>query len=461
MELKLNESSILAKFVAETRYEDLPFRVLKMTKLSLLDALGVTLAASGQSGECQPFIDLAIDSGGKKESTIIGFHDQVPAPMAAFANGSMAHALDFEDTHDEALVHPNAASIPAALAVAEALGGISGKEFIVALAVGSDITSRLGLALKKDPIEFGWYMPPILNTFGAAAATGKLLKLNPQQVLDAFSLALCQATCSAELVHSPHTVIRAVRDAFSAKAGVISALLAEKGVAGFEQPMEGQAGLFRLYAREEYDLSRMIKELGKTFEGANISFKPWPCCRGTHPFLETALRCLDDNDLEPTDIDSLKIITSPSPLQKALCEPLERKRNPRTAIDAKFSIPFVVATTLEHGEVKLKHFSRDALQDGKVLSLAKLVTLEVDETLPEGRGTLAIRSKGRIFREETPEFAYGHPLNPMGMDDTIKKFLDCVGYSRKKIARESQQRLIEAVLNLEDQDNICTIADHL
>jgi 2-methylcitrate dehydratase PrpD len=460
LELKLNESSILAKYVAGIRYEDLPSRVVKTTKMSLLDALGITLAASGQSVECQPFVELAIDSGGKKESTIIGFHDQVPAPMAAFANGSMAHALDFEDTHDEALVHPNAASIPAALAIAEALG-IGGKEFIVALAVGSDITSRLGLALKKDPIEFGWYMPPIFNAFGAAAATGNLLKLNPQQVLDAFSLALCQATCSAELVHSPHTVIRGVRDAFSAKAGLISALLAEKGVPGFEHPMEGPAGLFRLYAREEYDLSRMIKELGETFEGANISFKLWPCCRGTHSFLEAALRCLGDNDLDPMDIDSLKIITSPSPLQRALCKPLERKRNPQTAIDAKFSIPFVVATTLIYGEVKLKHFSRDALEDKKVLTMAERVTLEVDEKLPEGRGAIVIRSKGRNIREETPEFAYGHPRNPMSTDDTINKFLDCVGYSRKKIPYESQQRLIEAVLNLEDQDNIRAITDCL
>ena len=457
----MNESSLLAKHVAGTKYEDLPIHVVKTTKMSLLDALGVTLAASGQSVECQAFVDLAIESGGKKESTIIGFQVQVPAPMAAFANGSMAHALDFEDTHDEALVHPNAASIPAALAVAEALGNVSGKDFLVALAVGSDITSRLGLALKKDPIEFGWYMPPILNAFGAAAATGKLLRLNPQEVLDTFSLTLCQATCSAELVHSPHTVIRGIRDAFSTKAGVISAFLAEKGVIGFEHPMEGSAGLFRLYAREEYDLARMINNLGEIFEGANISFKLWPCCRGTHPFLEAALKCLGDNALDPMDIDSLKIITSPSPLQKALCEPLEQKRNPRTVIDAKFSIPFVVSTTLVYGEVKLKHFSQEALEDKKVLTMAKRITLEVDKNLPEGKGALWIGLKGGNIREETPEFTYGHPQNPMSTDDTINKFLDCVGYSRKKIPHKSQERLIEAILNLENMDNISNITDYL
>ena len=161
------------------------------------------------------------------------------------------------------------------------------------------------------------------------------------------------------------------------------------------------------------------------------------------------------------DIDSIKIITSPSPLQRALCEPLEQKRNPQTAIDAKFSIPFVVATTLVHGEVKLKHFRQEALEDEKVLTMAKRITLEVDKTLPEGRGALRIGSKGRHYKEETPEFVYGHPQNPMTTEDTVNKFLDCVGYSRKKISKRSQQRLIEAVLNLEDLDDIRALTEYL
>jgi len=128
----MNESAILAQYVANTVYEDLPAKAVEMTKMSLLDALGVTLAAGGLCAECEAFVEIARESGGKKESTILGFGDQVPAHMAAFANGAMAHALDFEDAHDLALVHPNAATVPAALAIAESIGNVNGKDFITA-----------------------------------------------------------------------------------------------------------------------------------------------------------------------------------------------------------------------------------------------------------------------------------------------------------------------------------------
>jgi len=319
----------------------------------------------------------------------------------------------------------------------------------------------LGLALKRDPIEFGWYMPPILNAFGATAAAGKLLKLNAKQFLDAFSLALCQATCSAELTRNPKTVVRAVRDAFSAKTGVVSALLAEMGVRGFEHPFEGQAGLFRLYARDEYDPSLLTNGLGRTFEGANVSFKPWPCCRGTHPFLEAAIKFLEGGQVEGWEVEKIVVTISSSPSQRVLCEPLERKRRPKTTIDAKFSIPFVLATALVHGDVRLRHFSCEALEDKRVLSLADRVVIEVDKGLPAGKGILEFRSGGRIIKEQTPDFVYGHPMNPMSLEEVIKKFTDCAGYSKRRISREAQERIIERILDLEEQDDIGVITRYL
>ncbi len=118
----MNESLPLAKYICETRYEDLPTPVIAATRKSILDAVGATLAAGTLGEGCRPFIDLAIAQGGKPESTIIGFGTKVPAAMAAFANGAMAHALDFEDAHDGALMHPNAATIPTALAMSVILG---------------------------------------------------------------------------------------------------------------------------------------------------------------------------------------------------------------------------------------------------------------------------------------------------------------------------------------------------
>jgi len=457
----MKESLTLAEHIASTRYDDLPGTAVDMTKKSLLDGLGVILAAGAMGEGCQQFVSLAIAGGGKKESTIIGFDTKVPACMAAFANGSMSHALDFEDTHDEALVHPNAAAIPAALAVAESIGNVSGKQFITALALGSDIVSRLGLALNEDPIRYGWYMPPILGAFGATAAACKLLNLSPEQILDAFSLTLCQATCSAELTHSPYSVVRAIRDAFSAKTGVLSALLAERGVTGFEQPIEGKAGLFRLYAREDYDLTVLRDGLGEIFEGTNVSFKPWPSCRGTHSFIETTLQIVNTHGIKPADIEDIKLIISPSPLNRALCEPLETKRNPRTAIDAKFSIPFVVAVALVHRGVTLNHFTPQALRDPEVLEVAQKVTYELDSKLEAKEGLVELKTKHGVARLKTPEFAYGHPNNPISKESLVRKFIDCAGHSVKQIPRENLNKLIELISHLEDVKNIGEILVYL
>lgn len=139
---RMRESLLIAEYASGLTYEQISGKAVEMSKRSLLDGLGAILAAGALGEGCEAFVSMALSTGGKGESSVIGFGARLPALMAAFANGAMAHALDFEDTHDEAKVHPNAASIPAALAVADARGDVSGKELITALVLGSDITSR-------------------------------------------------------------------------------------------------------------------------------------------------------------------------------------------------------------------------------------------------------------------------------------------------------------------------------
>lgn len=457
----MKESLKLAEHIASVHYDEIPTNAADVTKKSLLDGLGVMLAAGTMGEGCQQFVNLAMAGGGEKESTIIGFDAKVPACMAAFANGSMAHALDFEDTHDGAFVHPNAAAIPAALAVAESIGSVGGKEFITALALGSDIVSRLGLVLMEDPIKYGWYMAPILGAFGATTAACKLMNLGPKQILDAFSLTLCQATCSAELTRSPHSVVRAIRDAFSAKAGVLSALLAKRGVTGFEQPIEGKAGLFRLYSRRKYDLSALTRELGETFEGANVSFKPWPSCRGTHSFIEASLQIVETHDLKLGDIEEIWLTVSPSPIDKVLCEPLAKKQSPKTAIDAKFSIPFVVAVAVVHREVTLNHFTPQGLKNPKVLEVARKVSYEVNSNLEATQGLVQIKVGHKVMSSKASKFAYGHPTNPISQESLVAKFMGCAAHSAKQIPKEDLDSAVQLILHLEDVNRIDEITEYL
>jgi 2-methylcitrate dehydratase PrpD len=457
----MNESLVLAQNVADISYENLPGKAIDAAKRSFLDALGVTLAAGTLGEGCRAFADLAMAEGGKEESTILGFGAKAPALMAALANGSMAHALDFEDAHDSAPVHPNAATIPAALAVAEAIGDVNGRQLLTALVLGSDLVCRLGLALNENPLEHGWYIPPILGAFGATAAVCKLLDLTAEQVVDAFSLTLCQATCSAELTHSPHSVVRSIRDAFSAKSGVLSALLAQRGVIGFSEPIEGEAGLFSLYARGNYDPMALTNELGRTFEGANVSFKPWPSCRGTHSYIDAALQILEEYDLKPSEIEGIKVVVSP--VNRMLCEPLESKQRPATAIDAKFSIPFVLATALLHGAVTLDDFAPQALADQEVVEMARKAAFEVDSglSLKEAvRGFVQIDTRNGTLSRRV-DLPYGHPQNPVSQEALVSKFMDCAKHSAKRISEKRLNEVVGLIANLDEVENAREITERL
>jgi 2-methylcitrate dehydratase PrpD len=450
----VKESLALAKYIFETNYEALPHAVVNVTKKALLDGIGVILGAGTLGEGCRAFVDLAIQGGGKQESTIIGFDTKVPSYMAAFANGSMAHALDFEDAHEGALVHSNAATIPAALAVAESRRVTNGKELITALTLGSDIVCRMGLALKEDLIEYGWYHPAILDAFGATAAASKLLKLTPEQILDAFSLCLCQATCSGEIVYSPKSVIRAIRESFGAKTGVLSALLAKEGIRGFDEPFEGKAGFFNLYAKGKYDPALLLKDLGTLFESANIAFKAWPSCRGTHAYVEGALAIVKENNIRLADIDSIKVVVGERSINRRLCEPLEKKQHPSVAIDAKFSIPFTVATALVHKTITLDSFTPQSLKNAEVLNMAEKVTYEIDanaERSDSVQGYTEIKLKNGETKSKKVEFVYGHPKNPIDAESLVAKFINCASHSAKQI---DTQRVIEMVMSLEDLHDV-------
>jgi len=461
----MNESLTLARYIVDTDYNKIPGNVADITKKSFLDGLGTMIAASGLGEGCQQFVNLAIKGGGKKESTIIGAHTKVPSYMAAYANGSMSHALDYENLGPSG--HPNAAAITAALAVAESIGNVSGKELTAAITLGCDIVCRLALASQQDANlshAFGWYPPSIYGTFGATTAACKLLELSPEQILDAFSLAMCQSTCSGELIFSPNGIVRAIRDAFAAKAGVLSALLAQKGIKGFEHPIEGKAGFYTMYARGKYDPHILTNDLGKAFESANVRFKPWPSCGGTHPYIAATLQIVDKYDIKPSDVEAIRfVLHSPNTM---LCEPLESKRKPSTAIDAKFSTPFCIAIALVDKRVTLGHFTPQALLDPDILEVAQKITYEIGTTTEEGadtapQGLVQIKTKHEEISSKEIEFLYGHPKNPMSQEALVAKFMDCAVYSIRRISKKNLNKVVQLILHLEDVKNIGEIVECL
>jgi 2-methylcitrate dehydratase PrpD len=410
---------------SSVRFSQLPPRTVEFARFAVLDGLGVMLAASGLSVDAVPFANLALAAGGRPQASLIGRGSRVPMAAAALANGALSHALDYEDAFDAAPTHPNASLLPAAFAICEADPSLSGADLLAAVAVGCDLVCRFALAVRQPLEAGGWYPPPIFGAFGATAAVARLLRLDAARTRDAFSLLLCQNVCPGEIKYSRDTVMRAVREAFPAQAAVNAGLLAREGTRGFEEPFEGKAGFFQLFAGGKFDPEELTRDLGRQFWIEQLSFKPWPCCRGTHAFIEAAAHLAARPGFDPAEIDAIKL--EGAEVHRMLMEPGAQRRAPRTAIDAKFSLPFTVALALHGDPVNLGSFSPEALTDQRILSLAAKTAFE---SVPRFKGQAAaggvtLKFINGLELKQDVLSAAGAPDRPLSREQLIAKFLDC------------------------------------
>jgi 2-methylcitrate dehydratase PrpD len=438
--------------LADLRYESLPVSARQAASHVLLDAAGVMLGASGLAAEIQPFVTVAAAQG-QGRSAILGTGRQTSAAMAALANGAMAHALDFEDAFDRAPGHPNASLVPALLALAQAEGPVSGERFVAALVAGCEMSCRMALALRRPMEAGGWYPPPMLAAFGAAAGAAHLLGLNAVQMRDALSLTLCSTVMPGEIKHSARTVIRAVREAFPAQAAVLAALLAHEGVSGFEAPLEGKAGFYALYAGGQFDADVLIAVPTQDFSIAELTFKPWPSCRGTHAAIELALALRQTHGFASEDIRAIEV--DHDPIQTMLTQPLDRKRAPQTSIDARFSIPWCIALALHDGAVTIDSFTPARLADPAVQTLAARVTPRETPSgawQPGSGGRVAIGlADGRTVTSEVGN-ALGCPARPLGEAALVAKFIDCAG--RAAVPPRDPAELARRILGVASRDDV-------
>ena len=417
----------LAEFVEKTGFEDIPASVIENQKKSVMDAISITFGASTMGDGCQQMVKLAeeLAAEGRPEATVIGFGKKLPASWAAFANGSMAHSLDYGDTHSVSTVHSNSSSFPAALAVAEQMGNVSGRDFLTALIVGSEVAIRIANAADINTVDRGFYVPTIYSSFGAVAAVGKLMGLTAEQLVAAFSFNLCQTTCSSELMKNKKTVVRSVREAFAARNAIVSCKMAKENLIGFEQPLEGELGLYHMLLEDRYTAERALEGLGSVWEAEKLTYKVWPCCFGTHSPITATMQLMQENDLNADDVDSVLVEVGAQNI--GLLEPIEQRRNPDTAITAKFSIPFAVACTIVHGTVRLQSFSPEGIRDPAVLAMANKVAYNYRKDWQRGKETWAnvtlYTKKGEFTRFVTSP--YGTPENPMTDEAFAEKFFSC------------------------------------
>ena len=356
----------------------IPASALNAAQLSLVDGLAVMLAAVPLEPSVQPFQEFARASGPGPSRLLSG--GTTSPSLAALANGALSHALDFEDTFDKVGLHPNAVLIPALLALAEPEEHSLG-DFLAAMAIGCDMTCRIGLALKGDPAERGWYHPPIIGAVGAAFGLAYFLKLDANVTVSAVSLTLAQFMLSDALKRSPASDLRAIRDGFAARAAVDAVQLARLGVKGTGDPLGEKGGLFDILTGNPPDIAP-LKSAGRPYQGEDVTIKLWPCCRGTHSAIQLALDLVAEG-FDPSRIASVAFTVQPP--EDMLFEPTKDRQAPKTPIGAKFSIPYTFAHTLLHGAPDLNSFGERPRENPETLALARRVTLR--GVVPDGPRT--------------------------------------------------------------------------
>lgn len=455
----MDAAYLFAKTFADTKYEDLPSEVVEATKKEILDLLGVALGGASQPGATH-VCELVKEWGGKEESSIIGSKQKVPSPNAAQANATMAHALDFDDVHEAAVMHPGIASIPVALAVGEAQGILSGKELIAGTALGVDMMCRLALATTpgKNPIDLGWHLTSLFGFMGSAAVAARILRLDEETIVDAIGIGYHQCAGNGQCVKDG-ALTKRLGPGFAIRGGITAALMAKAGVTGSKNTFEGEWGLYQQYMDGDYSPEILTKDLGKRFEGVNVAIKPYPCCRGIHPAIDAGLALAIDDNIQSKDIREIVLTVTDAHLS-LLCQPDEAKRFPRSPVDAQFSIPWGVASAIVGKHVGLDDFTDSAIRNRDVLKVTQKMRVEVDDSLskpgPDPTRVKVITNDGKSF-EKVVQNPLGSLECPMSFEDCARKFRDCA----KNLDAGRIDRIIQLVAQLEQLNDIGEIINLL
>ncbi len=447
----------LVKHIVSTGYEDIPERAIEAAKTEIADSLATALGGTTKPGIGE-LVDIARELGGSPQSTIIGYGIKCPVDNAAQVNGSMIHALDYDDGHPVSLVHIGCVAISTSFAVAERMGDVTGKELLAAIALGQDLDSRLGLASRpgSTALGAGWHPTTLFGYITAAAIASKLMRLDEEGMINAIGLAYHQCGGAATGV-GDGALAKRMGPGFAAKAGVTAALMAERGITGERSSLEGRdgfGGLYNVYIKGDYDRNILLDGLGEKYLGVEIGSKPYPCCGFGHPFYDAALSLRANHNIDVDDIKEITAIGGQSGY--GLCRPVEIKQAPRTIVDAQFSVPYCVATALVRGKITLEDFTPETIKRENILEVARKVTGVLEDSWTKhgvSPGKLVIAMKDGTEYSEYVEDFLGSVNNPMSFDDCARKFRECAPFALNPLSTEKVEEIIDLIRNLENQED--------
>ena len=443
----------IARFVVETESSSIPGEVIRAARDGFLDGLGVTLAGSVEPASTI-VADYVRDLGGTPQAGIVAHGFRSTAPQAALANGTMAHALDYDDVIWLTSGHPTHPTVPV-MPVALALGELqhsTGRDVLAAYIVGVEVEARVGAGIGRRHYAVGWHPTATLGTLGATAAAARLLALDVFQTRMALGIAASEAS---GLRQNFGTMTKPLHAGLAARNGIVAAMLARKGFTADESILESQSGFSSVLGGEgEYDLAAMTRDLGNPFAitSPGLDIKPYPCCRFTHRCIDAMLHIVTEHHPAPEDVVQVECHTSPFVPRIVL------HHRPGTPLEGKFSMEYCMARALLDGEMRIAQFTEGKVLDPRVQELLQRVRYVHPAGVEDQRQPEVVTVKLRDGRQYSHEVlsAKGSPDNPLTSDGLKRKYRDCAS---RALSAEATERSLAIITRLEDVSDIAGLCD--
>ena len=419
----INLTEKMAEFCKDIKFEKLPNQVVKRAKLLILDTVGIIIRARHDAESTKSLISAVnkLDLNNGKCQVFSDTNRYVPS-AAALINGTLAHSLDFDDTHAEASLHSSAPILAAAFAAAQ-MKNCSGQELITACVLGYEIQIRLGLAGGSSAhYQRGFHPTATCGVFGAAAAAGYIVGLNKEQFISAFGIALSQSSGSMQFLNDGSWTKRS-HVGQAAQNGLNSAILAGEGFKGPKEAFEGKWGYLNSFVSGG-DLSKALEGLGEKYETLNLGVKPYPSCRYSHAAIDGLLALKKEVNFNVDELEDVDIGLSETALN-IIGYPIEEKQNPENVVDGQFSMPFCAALVLKNGSFTWDDYKLN-LKNDDILNLCKRVNVspnkQAEECCPKYMSAnVKIKVSGKVY-EKFIKIPKGDPENFMTDQEFEDKF---------------------------------------
>ena len=435
----------IATFTAELSFEKLPAPTIRKTKQCILDWLGVCIRGS-QEQPIKIIRDVLLQSGGKEQANVLaGNGEKTSALQAAFCNGAASHSLDFDDLHNPSIIHLACVVVPPVFAIAEAEHK-SGKEMLKAVIAGYEVGARVGEAVIPESY-FYWHTTGTAGTIGAAAAAASLIGLNAEQTNHCLGSAGTQAAGLWEFLKEG-AMSKTLHAGKGSYAGVLSAYLARNGFTGATRILEGEKGFCRAVSINPH-LEKLTAGLGKGFKIDDNSFKPYACCKHSHAGLYAVQALRKENNLQPQDVAKIELFVN------NITDFLINNPGPENPYGCKFSIQYCVAGMMKYGEMGVRQFAPEIINDAEVRELMARTEVIKDaamEAVIAGDSSklaskVVIHCKDGRALEMQVDYPKGDPPNPMSWEETVAKFMSL---ATPVYGEEKARKLCDLVGSLEN-----------